>query len=283
MTLQPIFEFGGAQDAPLIHVAVANGFPPQTYLPLVQSLTERYRVVSLPPRALWPEAQDPAQLRSWREVADDLLRGLRHYDLKEVIAIGHSFGGIASLLAAIEEPSRFRGLCLLDPTVMSPKASEQIAIVQQNGQMDAMPLVQGALRRRRQFASVEAAHEYFKSKPLFSTWPAETVRLYAESMMQAAADGEGMELTWSPEWEAQYYRHVFPYSWEVLPRTPDDLLILTLRGTNSDTLSSESVARMQAILPQMRYGEISGGHLFPQTAPAATREAIMRWLDQLGD
>src|SRR5262245_22227216 len=113
---QTLYEFGGKPDAPVMHLAVANGFPPQTYIPLFQPFTERYRVVSLPPRALWSGQHDPSETGSWRALADDLLAGMETHKLNNVIAVGHSFGGVASALAAIKQPQRFRALILLDPT-----------------------------------------------------------------------------------------------------------------------------------------------------------------------
>lgn len=77
---------------PTMHLAVANGFPPLTYTPLLGPLTDRYRVVSLPPRPLWSNPPSPETLTSWRVLADDLLAGMREYDLRDVIAVGHSFG-----------------------------------------------------------------------------------------------------------------------------------------------------------------------------------------------
>jgi hypothetical protein len=46
----PLIDLGGS--GPLIHIAVANGFPPQTYLPIFDSLLSRYHLVSLPPRSM---------------------------------------------------------------------------------------------------------------------------------------------------------------------------------------------------------------------------------------
>src|SRR3990172_7938003 len=115
--MQPIYEFGG--DGPLMSVAIANGFPPQTYTPFVKPFTAKYRVVCLPPRALWPGERPPDKLISWRDtIAPDLIAGIRDYDLRDMVAIGHSFGGVATLLAAIAEPERFKAIILLDPTIL---------------------------------------------------------------------------------------------------------------------------------------------------------------------
>lgn len=44
--MNPLYHLGG-QGTPL-HLAVANGFPPAVYQPLLTPFTEMYRVVSLP-------------------------------------------------------------------------------------------------------------------------------------------------------------------------------------------------------------------------------------------
>jgi len=278
----PLYDFGGPADAPLVHLAVANGFPPQTYIPLVRPLLDRYHVVCIPPRALWPGNHDPRRVRSWRDLGKDILAGLRAHNLRDVIAIGHSFGGVASMLVVNAEPSRFRALALLDPTFVELPLRYSIILwfVQRLGHTwERVPLVPGALRRRRDFESVEAAYTYFKSKSLFSDWPDETVRLYAESNTRPA--GDGVELAWTPEWEARYYSAMFPWSWREIPKLRGRLPVLTLRGAHSDTLTPSAAERLRRILPDMTYGEIEGGHLFPQSVADAASGAIIHWLDHL--
>jgi pimeloyl-ACP methyl ester carboxylesterase len=273
----PIYDFGGS--GPLIHLAVANGFPPQTYIPLVRPLLARYHVVSLPPRALWPGAVPPETVGTWRLVADDLLAGIRQHDLRNIIAIGHSFGGVATALAAIDEPARFRALALLDPTIMPPDIMNLLKAARDSGQPWEGPLVEGALRRRRQFESIEEAYGYFKEKPLFGNWPDETVRLYTESMMRPTPDGDGMELAWSPEWEVYYYRCFYPYTWDDAPKLRGLLPILAIRGGDTDSFPEPAAALLRRALPGMAYAEVAGrGHLFPLSAPLETGSIILRWL-----
>jgi pimeloyl-ACP methyl ester carboxylesterase len=277
---QPLYTFGG--EGPIMHIAVANGFPPQTYAPLLQPFTARYRVVCLPPRALWPDNPPaPEQPGSWRSVADDLLDGLRQYDLTGVIAVGHSFGGIASMLVALDEPERFRALIMLDPTIPKPEWLDMIRVVQETGQTEMIPQVQTARRRRRNFDSVDDAYSYFKSKPLFADWPDETIRRYAESMTRPS--GSGLELAWTPEWEAHYYRSIYTAIWETLPQLDGLFPILIIRGSATDTFADESVQRVKSILPEAAFVDIPGhGHLFPKSAPDETRRIIELWLEERG-
>lgn len=278
---QPLCELVGEdRRQPIIHLAVANGFPPQTYLPLFRPLT-RFRVVSLLPRALWNTEPPPTVLRDWSELADDLVDGLRAYKLTGIIAVGHSFGGIASILAAIREPSRFRALCLLDPTLLPPPAMEFMRQVQKDGAVDQLPLVQAATRRKRRFASIEDAYANFRSKPLFQDWSDEAVRLYADYGMRPLAKEPGVELAWSAEWEAYYYSTLYTWTWDAIPNLRGKLPILAVRGTSSDTFFPEAAEKLRGLLPEMAYAEVEGGHLFPQSAPDETRRILLDWIATL--
>jgi pimeloyl-ACP methyl ester carboxylesterase len=278
--MQPIYEFGGAGQ--VIHVAVANGFPPETYAPLVNPLTGQYRVVSLPPRALWPGRHPSDPTGDWSKMADDLMDGLAENGLRNVIAIGHSFGGIASLLAAVRQPARFRALILLDPTILPQSAMDVIAQMQADGSMGDFPLVQGAMRRKSTWESTEAAYAYFKEKALFATWPDETLQLYADWGTRPTADGSGVELAWSPEWEAHYFRTMFTKTWEELPKLSHAIPLLVIRGGDSDTFRPEAAEVLRDLIHNAAYAEVPGhGHLFPLSAPIETRQIISQWLATL--
>jgi len=135
------------------------------------------------------------------------------------------------------------------------------------------------MRRKRTWATVEEAYAYFKGKTLFATWPDETVRLYAESGTKTAAGG-GVELAWPPEWEAYYFSTLYTKTWDELPKLK--LPLLVIRGGDSDTFQAESAEQLRALLPEAAYAEIPGhGHMFPQSAPDATRQIIAEWLANL--
>lgn len=275
----PIYDFGG-QGAP-VHLAVANGFPPQTYRPLLEPLSGRYHVINTLPRALWPSPPPPETLRSWRDMAADILTSLHQRDLRDVIAIGHSMGGVASVMAAIAEPERFKALILLDPTFVPPSLLAVVWAMRAIGRGDRFPLAVGALKRRARFASADEAFEYWKTRPLFAKWPVATVRLYADSLTRPSADG-GVELAWTPAWEARYYRTFF-LGWRAEARKLRGLLpTLVIQGAQTDTFTDPARRIMQRLVPGATYARIEGhGHLFPQSAPDQTREVIEPWLNQL--
>lgn len=280
--LQPIYPFNPFDGTgPIINLALANGFPPPTYIPLMRSFLSDYQVISLLPPALWPDTQPPDEIRTWSlDITQPLLQGLRDYNLHQIIAIGHSFGGIGSLLAAIEAPERFKALVLLDPTILTDDRMSMLDQLRAINALDQMPLAARAIKRQRDFADADEAFTYFRSKPLFSDWSDEVLRLYVEQGTKPIAGG--IRLWWSPEWEAYYFKAGYTRIWDDLPKLRGLLPILTIRGTTSDTFIAETAERLCALLPEMAYAEIEGhGHLFPQTAPAQTARLIQDWLSQL--
>lgn len=282
---QPLIDLDGLEDGPILHLAPANGFVPQTYLPMLRPFVQRFRIVSLPPRALWGDGLPPPVTpdADWRTLADDLLAGLDAYGLEDIVAVGHSFGGIASMLALLKEPQRFRALILLDPTILTPDILGMLGQARQLGMTDHIPLVQGALRRRRHFASVDEAFDLFRSRKLFADWPDESLRFYAEYGTMPDPQGAGRVLTWAAEWEAYYFATGYLQSWDDLPRLNGLRPTLVLAGAESDTFVPESAQRAAALMPDARHESIPGhGHLFPLSAPQMSAERISAWLSAQG-
>ncbi len=277
MSAQPLYEYGG--QGQVIHMALANGFPPATYTPLLHPLTAHYRVLSLPPRALWPDAGPaPTEPSSWREVTMDLLAGLHHYALEGVIAVGHSFGAVASMLAVIEQPQRFRGLVLLDPTFLPLPVLEMVQAAHTQGIMPRIPLIEQAQVRRDHFADASEAFTYWRAKSLFKDWTDDALWVYTHAMLRPADEGAGLQLTWPRDWEAYYYMSIITEVWDELPKLRGLLPTLILAGETSDTYLPASAAQVREILPDATHVTLPGGHLFPHTAPDAARALIEDWL-----
>lgn len=277
-TSYPLVDLGGA--GPVVSLAIANGFPPQTYRPLLDPFTDRHRVVCLLPRALWGSSLPPESLTSWQQMADDLVAGLRQHHLTDVIAIGHSVGAVTSTLAAIAEPERFRALVLLDPSFLPPALLAVIRLLRATRQSHRFPLARASLRRRTKFANVEQAFEYWRVKPLFADWPAETIRLYAESMTRSSNNGGSVELAWPPQWESQVYQTIFTDWQREIPKLRSLLPVLVIRGTETNTFTGTAERIAKRLLPDATYASIEGhGHLFPQSAPVETRRIIESWLE----
>jgi len=276
--IPPLWEYGGSGTT--VHLAPANGFPPATYLPLFEGIRSSHRVVCLPPRALWPDiGPPPGAAGSWESLADDLVAGWQAHRLAPVIAIGHSFGAVASMLAAIQARPLVRALIMLDPTISPPRVMAQISASKRAHGEVRFQLVDTAMRRRSAFESRESAFAYWRKRRFFADWSDAALWRYTESMLRPAPEGPGFTLEWPAAWEAWYYRSFYPDTWTDIPHLDPGLPLLVVGGEKSDTYSAESAALVREALPRATHLTVAGGgHLFPQSHPEETRAILERWL-----
>lgn len=266
-----------------MHLAPANGFPPGTYEPLLSLLRPHAELLAIPPRALLPgSGPPPAGAGSWTELAGDLLAGLAFHRVPPVIGVGHSFGAVATALAALTHPAAFRGLILLDPTIFVPETLHAIRAARMRGDEARFDLVERALARRTTFGSAEEAYAYFRARALFADWPDTALGHYVAGATRER--GTERELVWPREWEACYYRAVYTETWEDLPRLDAlDLPILVVGGETSDAFPRDAAHLVRRLLPRATHQTIGRyGHLFPLAAPEPTARVITRWLGQIG-
>lgn len=298
-----LHDFGG--EGPIIHLSHANGFPPASYAPFAETLinpplldaAERFaadaenrfsnseavgkttgrgfRVIGLPARPLWPHSQ-PESAPDWHTFANDLIHGLDDLQMKQIIGVGHSMGGVLTLLAAVRRPDLFRAIVLIDPVIMPPMILAVLWLMRRSGLSQRQPLVQGALRRRRVWPSRQACYDHYRGKPLFATWPETSLRAYVEAGTRSTQYGQ-VELVFPPEWEAHIFATAPTDIWRFVPKltTP----VLTIRGEHTDTYRSQSQQRMARLLPGARFSLISdAGHLVPMERPAETGAVVLDFL-----
>lgn len=277
----PLLEFGG--HGPVLLLAPANGFPPGSYAALLEPLTARFRVVCLPPRAMWPDAgSPPPEPGSWATLAEELLEGMVQHGLTDVVGIGHSFGSVALLLAAVRDRPRFRGLCLLDPTIPPPALLDRMRDRQEGAWRYQEILASKARRRRAEFRDRDEAFAYWRQKPLFADWSDQALWLYTHTMLKPMANGDGFQMSWSPAWEAHYYESLYTGTWSDIERLDPELPVLVLGGGTSDTFLPDAADVLSTRVPQAEIALVPGyGHLFPLAAPEATCRLLEEWLDRV--
>lgn len=267
-------DLGGS--GPILHLAPANGFPPGTYRQLARLLAPRYHVLSLPPRPLWPGSR-PESAPNWHPLAADLVEGMDRMGLSGVAAAGHSIGGVLTLWAAIQRPDLFRAIVLIDPVIFSPWMLRLMAAAHAVGLQGRMPIVQGALRRRRLFPSRQACFEHYRGKPFFGRWSDAALWDYVDAGTRLRPDGL-LELAYPPEWEAHIFATVPTDVWHGIERLRVPALVL--RGELSPTFRPAAVERMRRLLPGARFVNIPGAaHLVPMERPQQVAAAVLSFLD----
>ena len=273
----PFVDWGG--EGPILHLAHANGFPPGTYNDFARRLAGPYHVLGMECRALWGTGE-PVVLRHWRELAEDLARFLQEMELSNVVAAGHSLGGVTSLWCAAAHPELIRALVLIDPVILPAWFAPLWALAMCLGLNRRTPLVRHARQRRMEWPRRAVLLRAYRSARVFARWQEPFLRDYVDSVVTDTPSG-GVRLRYAREWEARIFETPPPDVWCVLPKLRH-VPMLVLRGEHSDTYRKDTMYLMRWLLPQARFVEIAGAdHFVPMSRPEETAREILAFVQSL--
>lgn len=261
-------DFGG--DGPVLHFAHANGFPPGTYSKLLRALSKRFRVVALRSRQLHRDIP-PATLTNWDVMADDLVDSLRAANLGPVLGVGHSMGGVATMIAASRAPELFSSVIALDPVIFSRRDEFLLRALKVTGLINFVSPARFARKRRDRWPSREAAGASYRKKPLFRDFEPQCFEDYLKF---GFTDVEGgVRLTIAREWEAR----VFDTGPEDVFGELKNLSVpsVFIRGDSSNTFSRAAMERVKKTVANVKTLETPGGHLFPLEHPDTVVQLII--------
>ena len=175
----------------------ANGFHGRCFDPVIATLVADYECASFDLRGHGDSAVSPDWSVAWQGYGDDALAIAKQIS-KPTIAVGHSMGGAALVMAALVEPQLFRALILYEPIIF-PSAIREIA----SKNNAPSPLVEGARRRRKTFATRADAFANYASKPPMNAFDPRALHAFVDYGFRDASDH--IELKCAPEHEARNF------------------------------------------------------------------------------
>ncbi|NVI99994.1 alpha/beta hydrolase [Myxococcus sp. AM009] len=269
-------DWGGT--GPVLHLAHANGFPPGCYRKLIEHLKPRYHVFTLRTRCLVP-GSDPLELRTWDDMADDLIHALRAQGVQGIVGVGHSMGGVATLLASAKAPALFRAVVALDPVLFTGAREWALRALTLLGLRSRVPPASLARRRREAWGAREDAARSYAKKALFARFDPECFQDYITHGLTEAPGG-GFRLTIPKAWEARVFETSPKDVWRELGTVSVPSLVI--RGGESDTLTGDALERARLTLNDTQTEALSGtGHLLPLEQPERCAQRILAFLDGL--
>ncbi|MES2150540.1 MAG: alpha/beta hydrolase [Pseudomonadota bacterium] len=259
---------------PLLHFSHGNSFPAGTYRRFLGQLDGEYDI-----RAVDMHGHDPAFLVSdgWPGLVAELIGRLETYRAPAIL-VGHSLGGMLSLMAARQRPELVRCVVMLDSPVVAGWRAALLRVAKAQGWGKRWSPARLSENRRNIWPDRQAAFDHFQAKPLFAAWAPGVLADYIEHGLKPHP--QGVQLSFSRDVETAIYRGL-PHHIGSLMRGTFPVPAGFIGGTDSTELKQAGLGATRRLVGA-NFTEIEGGHLFPMESPELaarlTREMLSRLL-----
>ena len=260
---------------PTLHLLHGNGFCATTLSPIAQHFPEHWNVLftDVPGHGLseQPSGFMPNWLRIARTIGDGLEKRLQALEISHCIGVGHSMGGIMTLMLAAERPHLFSQIILLDPVFFSPEIIWAQKFLRKSGLWKRTSLVKAVAARRNEWSNAEEMREYLLSKKLYKNWHPDAISAFIENGTRQTE--HGLTLNCAPSWEASIFGSYPRGLWQAVRLLKVPTTILT--ATDSYSFIIKSAAKAAKKNSVIRVQSVEGTHCFPMEAPRISAETIM--------
>jgi len=273
----PVAEPATASSRGLIVFSHANGFGAGTY----RVHFELWRQAGFEVRAIDRLGHDPdfPVSSNWRELRDQLLTFTERTGQAPVHFVGHSLGGLLSLLAACRRPDLAAGVVMLDSPVVTGWRAHSLHVLKRTGVLPHLSPGKVSQRRRRLWPDRAAVHAHFATKPVFARWDPRVLADYVETGFDEGPDGR-IHLGFDAAIETRIYNTLPHHLGALLRRHPPRCPVGFIAGTDSEEMRQGGSGGARA-LAGPRYTTIEGTHLFPMQCPEETAQRVLSLIAQM--
>ena len=265
---------------PHIIFSHGNSFPASTYTVMLDSLRTRGFGVS----AIEKYGHDSAYpvSNNWPHLVQQLADFAQaHLDQtgEPAYLVGHSLGGLLSLMCAIKHPSLAKGVLLLDSPVLGGWRATTVGLAKKTSLIGSISPGRVSQSRRMHWPDKAAALAHFASKKAFAKWHPEVLADYIQHGMHEE-NGQQV-LSFDREVETAIYNTIPDKIERMLKRRPLKCPVAFIGGLNSREMRLGGMSN----LPQITKGRLmmlDGSHLFPMEKPVAAAAAVEAALRNLG-
>ena len=250
----------------MIHFAHGNGFPALCYSQLLKALQRRYEctyVDMIGHTSKYPVTEN------WDYLVDELIHNIqRENALKKnnspIIAVGHSLGGVLTLLAAHQKPELFHRVVMIDAPVLNQIKSKIVRLAKSLGVIDNLTPARAARRRRQYWKNQDELYQYLKEKPLFNTFTEACLQDFMRFGVEKKENG--YQLRFDPQTEYLIYRTIPHHLPSYLKKL--SVPVILIYGDQSTVVSRFDVLYMK------------GSHMLPMESPELLAEIIFKAVDK---
>ena len=258
----------------VINFAHANGFPAGSYRKLWRCLPEHFEIIA---NDKFGHNQHLPVNDNWQNQVAELIQFVERRDTS-IYAVGHSFGGVISFMAACLRPDLFKGLIMLDPPIMAGNMARVLRLVKKTSYIDKITPAGKSKLRKSFWQKGQNPVDYFRPKALFKYFDPDCLQDYVESATQS--DEQGVRLSFEVDVETAIFRKIPHNINQFKNKLQVPARLFTAEHTN--------VCFPRIIRPftrqhrNLQHDVVPGvGHMFPFEKPQHTAnliaETILQW------
>ncbi len=250
-----------------------NGFPAGTY----RQLFEVWRAAGWRVLAIDKYGHDPRYPVSsnWPRLRDQLVDFVAEHAPGGAFLVGHSLGGLLSLMAASRRPELARGVVMLDSPLISGWRARGLHLLKASRLISRVSPGRMARRRRVEWPSQHAVAEHYRHKPVFARWAPGVLDDYIASGTEPR--NGGVALAFDRAVETHIYDTLPHHLGTLLARAPLHCPLGVIAGTRSEEMRLGGVGAARALAGE-RFVWIEGSHLYPMENPDQAARAVLALL-----
>jgi pimeloyl-ACP methyl ester carboxylesterase len=262
--------------APTLVFSHANGFPAGTYRQLFQA----WRAAGWRVKAVEQFGHDPAYpvTSNWPRLRDQLIDFIEAEAGGPSWLVGHSLGGLLSLLAACRRPDLVQGLVLLDSPVFTGWRAHSVRMLKLSGLIPRLSPGKVSRTRRQEWPSRQAALEHFRAKAAFARWAPQVLADYIAAGTRRA--GGRTVLAFDRAVETHIYNTLPHHLGALMQRHPPRCPVGFIAGTRSTEVRQGGLGTSRALAGE-HFRWMEGTHLYPMEKPAETAALVLELLQQM--
>jgi len=251
-----------------------NGLAGRVYEPLHQLLAQRYDllILDLPGHG----SSVPYDFVGWNQTAEHVYQVIQASDDfiagRNLYSVGHSLGGMLSMLAESAHPNTFKAMAMLDPIMFPPVLLMVMRVFYPTPLVKVFhPLLKSTLNRRKHWTDRQQAYDYFHGRKLFKTWTDESVQCYVDFGLKPSSDG-GVELCCDPALEGKWFSTLPQRLWASVYSL--NCPVSMFMGQETYPFSKRAGVHAQKRNKKITYTEVRGTHCFMQEYPQQAAESV---------
>ncbi|MGB1262196.1 MAG: alpha/beta fold hydrolase [Cognaticolwellia sp.] len=279
MTVNGYYRAGG-KDAKRVHLLHGTGFSAMTLAAMASQLPSDYSIWLTDVPGHGGSTQPTTKMPNWQKMANTIADAIYlQADVKNngpLIGIGHSMGGVLTLLAAVKYPDLFSETILLDPVLFQTEMIMAQQLMRATGLWRQRALVKSVANRTSQWPNLAAMKTDIASKAFYKPWHEKVISDYCQYSTNVNPDNT-VSLSCKPSWEASIFGSYPKGLWHAVHTIEIPVNILVANKTYF--FIPKAVKRAAKANKHIQWQHFGQHHCFPMEEPIASAKIITALID----